>query len=159
MNKLQEAILAFRNMMGSVYGNNVNNQKQFYQSVMGMSPVSPLPDTVPQQMGNDVRNIAQTIPPVMKSSLGSAIELTPPAQLAKRLDTSKRYQPYRQGKGINLVPYQEQLNQVQSDLDNASNATVLAGTALMRPFMRNPMELLTGQQAIREGNVWFIQNR
>lgn len=159
MNKLQQAILAFREMMGNVYGNNVNNQLTAVKSMVGAQPVSPLPDTAPMKVGNFVRNEIQQTPANVVNAAKGAVRVSPIGQLYQQMEPNLGYN-YEKKIPIltNLtVPYSKQLQDTGDDIRNLGQAAKFIGYAsLLRPFMGNGY-LKTGNQIIRNGVRRFQQ--
>lgn len=159
MNKLQQAILAFREMMGNVYGTNVNNQLTAVKSMVGAQPVSPLPDTAPMKVGNFVRNEIQQTPANVVNAAKGAYRVSPVGQLEQQLEPNLAYDNYRKIPILTslTVPYSKQLQDTGDDIANLGQAAKFIGyTSLLRPFMGNGY-LNTGNQIVRTATNNFQQ--
>lgn len=159
MNKFQQAISAFRDLLGGVYGQNVNNQIKAYETMLGVQPVSPLPETMPEKVGQFVRNQVQNIPSSTAGAVVSAAKISPPGQLIQQLEPNIAYNP--ENKTVYLkkltVPYSKQLEDTKDDAIDFIKASQLIGYAsLFRPFVANNT-LRNGEQFLRRSWGWIKQ--
>lgn len=99
---------------------------------------------------------AKGMPKDFVQSLQAATNISPPVDLYRRLQTNKAFLPY------GGVPFKEQMNFSLGNLKDAKKASHLVGYAApLRPFMSNPLKLVSGESARRlsTGRGWEIFDR
>lgn len=96
------------------------------------------------------------IPGDVVNSAQSAVNISPPVDLARRLQTNKAYLPY------GGVPQSENQSQAMQNIKDALQASHLIGYASpLRALTKNPLELSNGQTArlLGSGKGWEIIDR